>query len=65
MSPHPHLFEFTEDLTRYKNVRLFCLIPGSLGMWQERMTHRLGTIEDVLVLVKIRDRLYRSTVIRF
>jgi hypothetical protein len=28
-------------------------------MWQEIMTHRNGTIDELLVLVKIRDRLYR------
>ena len=59
MLPHPHLTEFNGDIAHYCNVRLFCLIPGSIGMWQEHITHQRGTIEDLLVLVKIRDRLYR------
>ena len=59
MSPHPHLTEFNDDITYYQNVRLFCLVPGSMGMWQEHITHHRGTIDDLLVLVKIRDRLYR------
>jgi hypothetical protein len=28
-------------------------------MWQEQIVHRKGTIEEMLVLIKIRDRLYR------
>lgn len=59
MSPHPHLTEFNDDISNYRNVRLFCLIPGSMGMWQEQIVHRSGIIEDLLVLVKVRDRLYR------
>jgi hypothetical protein len=59
MFPHRHLTEFNDDIANYQNVRLFCIVPGSMGMWQEQIVHRKGTIEDLLVLVKIRDRLYR------
>ncbi len=59
MPPHPHLTEFNGNIAHYQNVRLFCLIPGSMGMWQEHITHKRGVTEDLLVLVKIRDRLYR------
>jgi len=59
MSLHPHLTEFNDDIANYQNVRLFCIVPGSMGMWQEQIVHRKGFIDDLLVLVKIRDRLYR------
>jgi hypothetical protein len=59
MSPHPHLTEFHDDLTCYKNVRLFCIVRGSEGMWQEEKNHRNGNLDDLLVLVKIGGRLYR------
>ena len=59
MAPHPHLTEFNGNITHYQNVRLFCLTPGSMGMWQETITHQKGIIDELLVLVKIRDRLYR------
>ena len=60
MPPHPHLTEFNGNIiAHYKNVRLFCLIPGSMGMWQEQIVHRKGVIEDLLILVKVRGRLCR------
>lgn len=59
MPPHPHLTEFNDNIAHYQNVRLFCLVPGSMGMFQEQIVHHRGTIQDLLVLVKIRDRLYR------
>ena len=30
-----------------------------MGMWQEQIVHRKGVIEDLLILVKVRGRLYR------
>ena len=30
-----------------------------MGMWQEQIIHKRGVTEDLLVLVKIRERLYR------
>ena len=59
MPPHPRLTEFNGNVAHYQNVRLFCLVPGSMGMWQEQIVHHRGTVQDLLVLVKIRDRLYR------
>ena len=59
MHPHPHLAEFNGNVAHYRSVRLFCLVPGSSGMWQEELIHKRGIVEELLVLVKIRDRLYR------
>jgi hypothetical protein len=59
MSPHPHLTYFDGDLSDFRDVRLFCMIRGFQGMWQERIEHRNGKIDCMLVLVKLGDGLYR------
>jgi hypothetical protein len=38
---------------------VFCLVSGSAGMWQEEIVHRRGVVEELLVLVNVKDRLYR------
>ncbi|PSB59575.1 hypothetical protein [Chamaesiphon polymorphus] len=59
MSPHPHLTYFDGDLADFRDVRLFCMIRGFQGMWQERIEHRNGKIDGTLIMVKLGDRLYR------
>ncbi len=62
MSPHPHLIEF--DMSRiclYKQVHLFCFAKPATGgaMLRELIEHKNGVFEDLLILVKVKDKLYR------
>jgi hypothetical protein len=59
MSPHPHLTYFDGDLADFRDVRLFCIIPGSQGVWQERIEHQNGKIDRTLIVVKLGGELYR------
>jgi hypothetical protein len=59
MSPHPHLTYFDGDLSDFKDVRLFYMIRGFQGVWQERIEHRNGKIDGTLIMVKLGGELYR------
>jgi hypothetical protein len=59
MSPHPHLTYFDGDLADFRDVRLFCMVRGSQGVWQERIEHRNGKIDRTLIVVKLGGELYR------
>lgn len=56
---HPHLSEFNDDITLYRDVRIFYTVPGRHSLWFERIASKDAEIEGVLVLVKVRDRFYR------
>jgi hypothetical protein len=59
MSPHPHLTYFDENLSDFRDVRLFYLSHSFQGMWQEQMVNSGAKNDGLLVLVKLGDKLYR------